>query len=103
MSTREPTKGYRQLHAIIDEIMCFQQSGCDGLGWPEFTFMNGVLTCEPLLGKSRLWFHWGQLLIVRDGQGEGTKSGECEELDEWNTAENGTIELIGVPQTEVPQ
>jgi len=97
----EVFKGYAQLQAIIGEIMQTQEALVNGRGCPRWDFLNGVLSCEKVLGDSQLWFHWGRLLIVTKADREAEKrAGEMEELDDWNTEEDGTITLIGKKQKE---
>jgi len=94
-------KGYVQLEAIIKEIMVEQKKACSGHGFPNWDFVNGVLSCKEILGESELWFHWGKLLIIRNFEKDvGKRAGEMEELEDWNTEEDGTITLIGKKQGE---
>lgn len=89
MVKKEKIKGYRQLEGIIKEIMEKQD-------FPDWDFVNGVLSCKEVLGTSKLWYHFGRLLIVPEEKQDNCKAGELEELDEWNTLEDGTIVLIGI-------
>ena len=97
----EVFKGYRQMEAIIQEIMEEQKKGCGGRGYPQWDFINGVLSCKEILGESSLWFHWGNLLIHRP-EDEGKNAGAHEELQDWNSEfdDKGklTIVLIGQKQ-----
>jgi len=92
-------KGYEQLQYIIEEIMDIQKDACSGRGFPNWDFINNVLSCKEILGDAKLWFHWGKLLIHRP-EDEGTKALEHEELEEWEISENGTITLIGKKQED---
>jgi len=97
----EVFRGYRQMEAIIQEIMVEQKKAIGGRGFPSWDFVNGVLSCKEILGDSQLWFHWGKLLISRkEDRDEGKKAGEHEELDDWNTEADGTITLIGMKWRE---
>jgi hypothetical protein len=89
----EKGHGYAQLEAIIGEIMDFDKKNCKSVPFPNWDFLNNVLSCEKVLGSNKLWFHWGELLIVREGQNIAE---EMEKLQDWNTMPDGTIELIGM-------
>ena len=86
----EKTKGYRQLQAIIGEIMEAQD-------YPSWDFINNVLSCKKILGEKKLWFWFGNLRIAEEGM---TKAGDMLILDEWNTEEDGTITLLGIKDKE---
>lgn len=82
--------GYFQLKSIIADIMAMQD-------YPSWDFLNGVLTCDKILGKYSLWYHWGKLLIVPNKKryAKGFNAGKCLELDDWNIEADSTITLIG--------
>ena len=83
---------YMQLQSIIQEIL-------ESQNYPKWDFVNNVLSCKEILGDNQLWFHWGKLLIHKPSD-EGKNAGEHYELDDWNTAEDGTITLLGKKQNE---
>jgi hypothetical protein len=82
--------GYFQLKAIIEEIMTMQD-------YPSWDFLNGLLSCDKILGEYSLWYHWGKLLIVPNKKryNKGFNASKCLELDDWNTEANRTITLHG--------
>jgi len=77
---------YEQLKAIMKEIMTMQD-------YPNFDFINNVLSCKEILGDFELWYSWGKLLVVSP-EDKGKMAGQLFELDDWNTENNGTITLI---------
>jgi len=77
--------GYNQLQSIISEIMDMQT-------YPNWDFINNVLSCKNIFGENTLWFWIGELYIVRPGQ---KTAGEMEILDDWNTELDGTFTFIG--------
>ena len=85
--------GYNQLKSIIGEILNLR----DYPDNPDWDFLNGVLSCEKVLGNYQLWLHWGQLRIIPSEKRyeEGLTAGDCQVLDDWNTEKDGTITLIG--------
>ena len=85
----DKTTGYTQMQAIIGEIMDFQD-------FPKWDFLNGVLSCEEVLGDFSLWFHWGQLRIIPSDirYKQVLTARDCDVLEEWNTENDGTITLI---------
>jgi len=87
MNEKNDFRGCEQLKAIIGEIIGTQK-------YPKFDFINGVLSCEDILGNYELWLNWGKLLIVPKNT-KHKQAQHFEELDDWNTEEDGTITLIG--------
>jgi len=89
----EELVGYRQLKAIIGEIMELQD-------YPKWGFTNGVLNCKEVLGEYQLWFSWGKLRIVpdKDRYKDGLTAGDCAVLGDWNTENNGTMTLIPIKE-----
>jgi hypothetical protein len=85
--------GYAQFKAILGEILEFG----DYPNQAKWDFLNGVLSCEEVLGDYQLWLHWGQLRIVPSElrYKDGLTAGDCKILQDWNTEKDGTITLIG--------
>lgn len=82
-------RGVEQLKEILTHILTHQE-------YPKWDFINGVLSCEEVLGEYELWLHWGELLIVPvEKKYKGITAGDCEKLKEWIAQENGKIKLVG--------
>lgn len=89
MTNKYENVGYNQLKEIIKEIMESQD-------YPQWDFLNGVLSCSELLGDYKLWYWMGDLRIVpKKDYYEGKKvSGDFSILEDWNTEKDGTMTLI---------
>ncbi len=88
IGTSSRYKAVNQLNAIISEIMVSEN-------YPRWDYLNGVLSCEKILGDFELWLHWDSLLVVPKGDRySGKKAGDFHIMEEWNTENDGTITLI---------
>lgn len=94
MNIKPKDKEYQQLQAIITEIMQAQT-------YPNWDFLNNVLSCKAILGEHQLWYSYGRLLIVPPEKKYGTMAKDLQTLDDWNTEADGSITLIGKDQKQV--
>lgn len=77
--------GKSQLWSVMNELMSRESV-------PSFDYINGVLSCEKVLGDKKLWFWFGRLLIVEKGK---TIAKQMLELDDYKVEEDNTITMRG--------
>jgi len=90
MKTKQTYNGVEQLKGIIAAIMEQQD-------YPSWNFLNGVLSCQKILGEYELWLHWGSIRIVPAARRyeDGLTAGQLEILESWEMGADGMITLKG--------